>query len=85
MTVELTDHARKLLKKLPADIQKKTQKAFYLLADDSHHPSLYTRKMVGSNRFEGRIDIHYRFTYLVQNETIYVLSVGQHDAGLGKK
>ena len=85
MTVEPTDHAKKLLKKLPKDIQKKAKKAFHLLADDLHHPSLYTKKMVGVDRFEGRIDIHYRFTYIVQNETIYILSLGQHDRGLGKK
>lgn len=85
MTVEPTDQAKKLLRKLPEGIRKKANKVFRLLADDPHHPSLYTKKMVGVDRFEGRIDIHYRFTYIVQNDTIYVLSVGQHDAGLGKK
>ena len=28
---------------------------------------------------------HYRFTFEVRNDTIYVRSVGQHDVGLDKK
>jgi mRNA-degrading endonuclease RelE of RelBE toxin-antitoxin system len=85
MTIELTEHAQKLLKKLPENIQKKAEKAFVYLADDPHHPALNTRKMSGVKRFEARVDIHYRFTYLVEGDTIYILSVGQHDRGLGKK
>lgn len=40
--------------------------------------------MRGVGYFEGRIDRKYRFTFMVVNDEIYVLSVGPHDEGLGK-
>lgn len=41
--------------------------------------------MGGENCFEGRIDLHYRFTFVIDGENIYILTVGPHDEGLGKK
>ena len=85
MTVEPTEKAKRQLKKLPKHIQAKVGKVFLQLAENPHHPALYSRKMAGLPYFEARIDYHYRLIYQVVEDTIYVLAVGMHDTGLGKK
>ncbi len=85
MTVKLTKAAEKSYGKLPLNIQKKMDKQITLLISDYRHPSLRTRKMGGSGDFEARIDIHYRFSFQVEGEDIYILTIGLHDVGLGKK
>jgi len=35
--------------------------------------------------FEARVDLQYRFTFLIENEIILLLTIGPHDEGLGKK
>lgn len=85
MSIKLTKAAEERYKKLPLNIQKKADKQFTLLLSNYRHPSLRTRKMGGGEIFEARIDIHYRFTFQVEEENIYILIVGPHDAGLGKK
>lgn len=72
-------------KKLPSQIQKKANKRFNQLLVDYRHPSLRAKKMGGKDTFEARVDIHYRFTFQVEGEDIYILTIGQHDKGLGKK
>ena len=85
MKIDFTVQAAKEYKKLPVIIQKKAQNKLHLLIDNYRHPSIQTRKMRGTDKFEGRIDIHYRFTFIIEGETIVLLSIGMHDAGLGKK
>ena len=85
MTVKFTKAAEKDYKKLPLGIQKKADKQFLVLTDNYRHPSLRTRKMGGQGVFEGRVDIHYRFSFQVIGEEIYILIIGPHDTGLGKK
>lgn len=85
MTITISPTAKKHLLKLPLNIQKKTEKQFSQLTENYQHPSLRTRKMGGGDIFEGRIDIHYRFRFQVEGEDIYILTIGPHDVGLGKK
>jgi mRNA-degrading endonuclease RelE of RelBE toxin-antitoxin system len=86
MKAELTQKADKQFKKLPISIKKKTIKQFALLNENLKHPSLYVKKMSGDNGiWEGRIDYHYRFSFTVIDKTIYILAIGMHDTGLGKK
>ncbi len=84
MNIVVSPKAEKQLSKLPQRIQKKTHRQFSFLISDYRHPSLFSRKM-SQNIFEARIDIHYRFTFQIEEETIYILTVGSHDEGLGKK
>ncbi len=77
--------AEKQLSKLPQRIQKKTHRQFSFLILDYRHPSLFSRKMGGGKIYEARIDIHYRFTFQIEDESIYILTIGPHDEGLGKK
>ncbi len=85
MKLTIAPEAAEQLVKLPKQIQKKANKQFIFLLTNYKHPSLRTRKMGGSSIFEARIDIHYRFTFQVEGEDIYILIVGPHDVGLGKK
>lgn len=75
-----TDYAE-----LPHAIQKKADKKFALLLTNYRYPSLRARKMGGRESFEARIDLQYRFTFEMEGDVIYILTVGPHDEGLGKK
>jgi mRNA interferase RelE/StbE len=85
MTIVFSPEAKDQLSKLPPPLKKKAQKQFGYLLENYKHPSLRARKMGGKGVFESRIDKHYRFTFVVSGEEIYVLTVGPHDEGLGKK
>ena len=85
MIIKLVKGAEVDYKKLPSSIQKKADKQFLLLISNYRHPSLRTRKMGSTDTYEARIDIHYRFSFQLEGEEIYVLIIGPHDVGLGKK
>lgn len=84
MKIVFTRQAERLYKKLPVQIQKKADKQFTNLLPNYRHPSLRTRKMPGTDRFEARIDIHYCFAFITDEENIVILTIGPHDKGLGK-
>lgn len=85
MILKFAKSAEKDYKKLALNIQKKADKQFELLLSNYHHPSLRSRKMGKSSLFEARIDRHYRFTFQILEDEMYILTVGPHDEGLGKK
>lgn len=85
MIFSATATFRKLYKKLSKISQKKVDKQLDLLSKDFHYPSLNIKKMGGENRWEIRIDKHYRLTFEKKNEEIILRTVGPHDVGLGKK
>jgi len=71
--------------KLPIAAQKKFTKQLKFLLENYRHPSLATRKMGGSDIFEARVDLHYRFTFQIDGNEIILRTIGPHDEGLGKK
>ncbi len=85
MILKFSKTAEDSYKKLPLNIQKKADRQFNYLLSNYRHPSLRTGKMGEGNIYEGRIDIHYRFSFQVIGEEIYILIIGSHDVGLGKK
>lgn len=85
MKVSFTDTAEKQYKKLPQNIQRKVDKQVSFLITNVNHPSLRIRKMNGIDRLEARVDYSYRFTFKKKNKDIFILSIGPHDVGLGKK
>lgn len=85
MIYTLSPEAAEQLADFPKQVQKKAHKQFSFLLINYRHPSLRTRKMGGENHFEGRVDLHYRFTFIIEEENIYILTIGPHDEGLGKK
>jgi len=65
---------------LPDDIKEKARKAFQLFKENPRHPSLHTKKMEGgSEYFEGRIDIKYRFVFRYEEDAVVFLHIGTHD------
>ena len=85
MTVHIEERAKKQLRKLPKHIQQKTYRQLDVFLDNPKHPSLAIKKMTHSPLYEARIDYHYRFRFLWENEAISIVSIGIHDTGLGKK
>ncbi len=85
MTIVYAPKAWKQIQKLPSHIQKKAFRQFETLLNNPNHPSLHVKKKEGSREFEGRIDIHYRFSFVIESKTVLVLTIGMHDFGLGKK
>ena len=80
-----TPKFKKQYQKLPQNIQQKFTKQLKLLAENYRHHSLRTRKMAGIDKFEARIDLHYRFTFEATQGSIIFITIGSHDTGLGKK
>lgn len=80
-----TPKFKKQYQKLPRNIQQKFTKQLKLLAGNYRHHSLRTKKMEGVDKFEARVDLHYRFTFETAQDSITFITIGPHDTGLGKK
>ncbi len=85
MIVRFSKRAEKNYKKLSKAIRVKADKKLNLLIKNCRHPSLHIKKMVGKELYEIRIDIHYRIAFYEEGKIIYIISLGPHDEGLGKK
>ena len=70
----------KAYQNLPDNVQRKVDKQIGLLSRDFRQPSLHTKKIKGKEGiWEGRIDIHYRLTFEIIEETIFLRVAGNHD------
>lgn len=85
LNIKFTKQSQDTYKKLQTNIRKKLEKQVLLLSTNFRHPSLRAKKMGAMNRFEARIDRKYRFTFILEKETVTILTIGPHDEGLGKK
>ena len=85
LTAVFTGKFKKQFKKLPQTLQKRFNNKLSILISNPNHPGFYSRKMGGVNHFEARLTEHYRFTYAVIESEIWLLTIGPHDEGLGKK
>lgn len=83
--VRRTPRFDKQLNKLPEYIRKKFKKQLAFLREDFYHPSLHLKKKGDSGLWEARVDYHYRFVFLVEENVLAMVGVGMHDEGLGKK
>lgn len=80
MKVRRTKTFDKAFLKLPEHLQAKAEKAIRLLLQDFHHPSLHTKKMSGQKDiWEARVDYQYRFTFTLDEDTVVLRVVGNHD------
>jgi mRNA interferase RelE/StbE len=80
MPYRRTTRFKKSLKTLPPAIKQKVKKAFEQFKENPRHPSLHTKKVKGlENVWEGRIDIHYRFLFRYDGDTVIFLDIGPHD------
>ena len=83
--IELTKTFEKLYKNLPAEIQRKVNKALRLLAENPRHPSLQTKPIEGApGLYEARVDLAYRLTFERAGNALRIRVVGKHDDVLKK-
>lgn len=68
---------------LPDIIKRKCDQKILLLSRNIKHPSLHTKKIKGTKSiWELRVDIHYRMTFEIINDTIFLRVVGKHEEAL---
>ncbi|MBI5356542.1 hypothetical protein HZB78_02930 [Candidatus Collierbacteria bacterium] len=70
MIVHFSTGFKKQHQRLPLSQQKKFAKQLAYLMADPRHPSLRSHKMSGAGKFESRIDCHYRFTYIINDNMV---------------
>jgi len=80
-----SNRAEKNFDKLSLPIKNKFIKQIKLIEKDLYYPSLRVKKLKGTEYFEARIDYHYRFIFRIKNEDLFIIAIGPHDEGLGKK
>ncbi len=67
-------------RQLPENIKQKTDKQLSLLTNNFRHSSLHTKKIKGRESiWEVRINYHYRLTFEIIEETIFLRVAGHHD------
>jgi len=80
MNIKAYKRFKQAYRGLPKNIQKKTAKQLVLLAEDMRHPSLHTKKIKGRESiWEARIDLHYRLTFELIENTIFLRVIGNYD------
>jgi mRNA interferase RelE/StbE len=71
---------RKEYQKLPVNIQKVFNDKLTLLKNNISHPSLRIKRIQGTKeRWEGSVTMKYRFTFEMQDQTIFFRMIGTHD------
>jgi len=80
MQVIATETFVHFYKKLPSDIQDRTDKALRHLETNLFYPSLNRKKMAGyEDIYEIRISKNYRLTYKKIDDAAYLRKIGTHD------
>ncbi len=75
-----TERFKKAAAQLPREIQAKAAKAFLLFKDNPRHPSLGIKRVQGMpDVWEGRVDIHYRFTFHYEGDACVFRNIGLHE------
>lgn len=85
MNIVFSPQAKKHLHKLPLSLRKILYKQLTLLSTNPRYPSLRVKRMSGYPYFEARLSRHYRFVFDRVDGAIWVIALGPHDEGLGKK
>lgn len=85
-----SDRCKDDFKRLPKHLQRRTEKALHLFAENLRHPSLRAKKMEGQLDTEGReiwearVTKAYRFTFVIDRDTYILRRVGPHEEALRK-
>ena len=80
MKIKAYHRFKKAYSTLPHDVQVKVDRQLKMLLDDMRHPSLHTKKIKGrSGIWEARVDFHYRLTFEIIEDTLFLRVVGNHD------
>jgi mRNA-degrading endonuclease RelE of RelBE toxin-antitoxin system len=66
--------------KLPKNLQTLAERQLALLLENPRHPSLQMKKIKGyKDLWEGRITLHYRFTFKIVGATCLLRRIGTHE------
>ena len=85
MKIRAYKRFRRAYRDLTKNIQKKANKQLSWLAENINHPSLRTKKIKGREGiWEARIDLHYRLTFEIIGEVIFLRIAGNHDDVINK-
>ncbi len=80
MIFRYLDSFRKDYKRLPKQIQVQVDKAITLLEQNPRHPSLHTKRIVGTRDvWEARVTLAYRLTFNWESGMVTLRRVGTHD------
>jgi len=80
MTIKTTKRFDRDFLKLPANIQSQAEKQLALLIQNPRHPSLGIKKMKGHlDVWEGRVTIHYRFSFKIAGDVYWLNRIGTHE------
>ncbi len=80
MKIKAYKRFKKSYEGLPATVRNKVDKQVELLSKNFRHPSLHTKKITGAyGIWEARMDISYRLTFEIIDDTIFLRVVGNHD------
>lgn len=85
MKITRTDSFKKDYQHLPADLKKTFEKKIKIFVENIHHPSLRVKKLKGfKNRWEGSVNMFYRFTFEIHKDSYLLRRIGTHDDVLKK-
>ena len=80
MNIHLAESFKKDYQQLPASVQQLFDRKLSILVQNIRHPSLRIKKMKGfENRWEGSINMFYRFTFEIHGDYILLRRIGPHD------
>jgi mRNA interferase RelE/StbE len=80
MNIHLAESFNKDYQQLPAGVQQVFDRKLSILVQNIRHPSLRIKKMKGfENRWEGSINMFYRFTFEIHDDYILLRRIGPHD------
>ncbi len=80
MKLTRTNRFKRDYKKLPAHVQKQTDKKLRYLVNDITHPSLRIKRVRKyKDIFEGSITTDYRFLFQITPDGYTLLRIGAHD------
>lgn len=83
MPVVFTERFARAYTKLPADVQKRVDKALLLLEEDFTHPGLRAQRVEGTEGiFEARVGRRHRMTCHREGHRLVMRNVGEHDRTL---
>jgi mRNA interferase RelE/StbE len=84
LNVYFSDLFLESVNRLPVEVKKVLKKKLDLLADNSKHPSLRTKKIKGSEGiFEASIKMDIRMTWEFYEDGILLRNIARHDKTLG--
>lgn len=67
-------------RRLPAQVQKQTDRKLRYLAENVAHPSLRVKRVQKyRDIYEGSINMDYRFLFLITTDSYVLLRIGRHD------